>query len=185
MSLATLQILFVAVAGSLVFFWLIFALFGPRKIAMPGAIVLRYGSILQTSALIFALAPPTLMACVIWLLPWRDRQTLLIAGASFLATSVIAGLLLIEAVRSVVVLTEEEIMRYSPWKGKLTLRWADVEHVRYSTANRWFVLTGPSGAIRVSRHLEGMRGFADMVKRKVAAERWAEAGAAEALNALV
>src|SRR5215212_12255481 len=107
MTLNTLQLTFGAAASGMVVFWTVFALFGSRKVEAPGAVVLRYGSLLQTSALAFALAPPTLMACVIWLLPWRDKQSLAIAGVSFLAISVIAGLLLIEAVRCVILLSEE------------------------------------------------------------------------------
>jgi hypothetical protein len=74
--------------------------------------------------------------------------------------------------------TEDDLTRYSPWTGKAVLRWADVERVRYSAANRWFVVQGTSATIRVSRHLAGVRDFIDLVKRKLAPERWINAAQA-------
>jgi hypothetical protein len=177
--IGTLQVALVAVAGGIVFFWLLFALLGPRKHDGQNTIVvLRYGSVLQVLALIAALAPPNLMACIVWMGSWRSESELLMFGVSILGASAIAGLLLIEVVRAQIVLTEDGITRFSPWTGQATLRWADVESVRYSAVNRWFVVRATNATIRVSRHLVGVREFAETVKRKVAAERLSSAMAA-------
>ncbi len=181
MGIGTLRIALVVLAGGIVVFWLLFALLGSRKRDGQNAIVvLRYGSVLQMAALVFALAPPSLMACSVWLRPLENEMRLLTLGASFLATSVIGGLLLIEVVRGQIVVNEEGLTRFSPWTGQATLRWADVESVRYSAVNRWFVLRGSNASIRVSRHLKGMHTFAETVKRKVATERLS--AVAEVLN---
>lgn len=173
MSVITLQWTLLAVAGGMLFLWIVFALVGPRRNDVPSAIVeMRYGSLLQMFALLLALAPPTLMACVVWLWPWPNEQRLLVAGASFLATSVIAALPLIDVIRTVIVVSEDGVTRYSPWSGQATLRWADIQSVRYSTLNRWFVLRGPAASIRVSRHLTGWKEFAHTLQRKLARERW-------------
>src|ERR1051325_694887 len=177
--IGTLQVALVAVAGGIVFFWLLFALLGPRQHDGQNTIVvLRYGSVLQVLALIAALAPPNLMACIVWMGSWRSESELLMFGVSILGASAIAGLLLIEVVRAQIVLTEDGITRFSPWTGQATLRWADVESVRYSAVNRWFVVRATNATIRVSRHLVGVREFAETVKRKVAAERLSSAMAA-------
>ena len=159
--------------------WLMLAALGPRKADTPNALaVLRYGVILRSLALAFALAPPMMMLYAVWAFLWQTPAALNLAGVLFLAFSAVAGLLLIEVTRVQIVVAEDGITRSSPWSGLATLKWIDVERVRYSSVNQWFTVEGAGGTIRVSRHLEGISEFAGTLKRKVASERWASAARA-------
>lgn len=175
----TLQIVFVALASGLILFWLIFALFGPRKVDLPGVlVVLRYGSTLRVLALILAWMPPALMIYAIWSFFWRNDTVLVTAGVSFLTTSVIAGLFLIEVERTQIALSDEGIARDSPWKGRSLLKWDEIERVQYSALNRWLVLQGAGKSIRASLHLIGIGELVRMARSKLPAERYASAAAA-------
>jgi hypothetical protein len=54
----------------------------------------------------------------------------------------------------------------------VTLAWNEVESVRYSRLNSVFIVVGGGCTIRVSRYLAGVKVFADLVKRKLATERF-------------
>ncbi len=178
-----LQVAFLVLAASIIFFWLTYALTGPRKIDQSGLLhLLQYGWMVRTAALVLAVMPPVLMASVVWLLPWRNQGMLMLAGISFLATSVIAGLLLFEVEGVQIALSEEGISRFSRWGRPISLKWIDVERVGYSRLNRWFIVGGATQTIKVSRHLVGIAAFAAIVRRKVGVERCAEA--AQALDAV-
>jgi hypothetical protein len=172
----TLQIVFLVLAASVILLWLALAVRPSRKVELPNVIaVLRYGSFLRTVALILALAPPTIMVVLVWSLTWRSSSALAMAGTSLLVLSFLAGLLLIEVGTGQIVLAEEGITRFSFWTGWMTLKWSEVQRIRYSTVNRWFVVMGTAGTIRVSRHLAGTATFVETVQRKVASERYASA----------
>jgi hypothetical protein len=111
------------------------------------------------------------MGCAAWLLLWRDVATLAIAGGCFLVTSVIGALLLLEVESVQIAVTEDGLTRYSRWKKPVTLQWVEVEHIRYSTVNRWFVVAGVGRRIHVSRHLSGIAGFVEVMRRKLATAR--------------
>ena len=174
-----MQTVYVLLAVGLMLCWLLLAAFGPRKLDVPNALaVLRYGVTLRSLALAFALMPPLMMLYAVWAFLWQTPATLNFAGVLFLAFSAVAGLLLIEVTRVQIVITEEGITRFSPWTGLATMTWIDVERVRYSSVNQWFVVESACGLIRVSRHLEGIGEFAGTLKRKVPGERWASAASA-------
>jgi hypothetical protein len=175
----TLQIVFVALPVSLMLLWLSLAARGPRKIEVPNAIaVLRYGASLRTLALALALLLPMIMIYVIAVFPWGRDDRLIYAGAAYLMTCLAAGLGHIEVSRGQVCITEEGITRISPWKGRVTLAWMEVERVEYSSLNSVFVVIGAGRRMRVSRFLSGIKVFADTVKRKLATERFRPARAA-------
>jgi hypothetical protein len=177
--MSNLQIVFVGLAASMSLLWLLLAFTKRRSPELPGLVaVLRYGTLLRMGGLMIALAQQTVMIYFIVRIQWRTDTILAVAGLSFLLASVVAGLPLIEMARVQIALAEDSITHYSPWTGTRTLRWSEVDSVGYSVANRWFVLSSGERTIRVSRHLDGIAAFVDLVKRKVAAERWASATAA-------
>lgn len=179
MRMLALQTTFLVVAAAVVFFWLTYALTGPRKLKQADILhVLQYGWMLRTGALILALAPPVLMACFVVLVRWQNTGTLALAGIAFLATSVVGGLLLFEVEGIQIALTEEGVTRYARWGTPICVKWVDVERVSYSRLNRWFIIASVLRSIKVSRHLVGIAAFAAIVRRKVGAERCASAAAA-------
>lgn len=176
--MSNLQIVFVALPAGLMLIWLTLAALGPRKIDAPNRVaVLRHGPTLRTLALSFALLPPMVMIYVIAVFPWRTETMLINAGISFTMTCLIAGLALIEVTRGQVILTEDGITRMSPWRSLMALHWSEVQRVEYSSMNGVFVVIGAGHRMRVSRYLVGIKAFADVVKRKLGPERYAEAAA--------
>lgn len=169
-----MQTVYVALAATLLAAWLVLAVFGPRKLQMPGVLAeMRYGPLLRSLALALALVGPLIMMFGLWNFNWRNETRLNIAGAAFLATCIIMGLPLIEVTRAQVVVTEEGLTRFSPWSGPVALKWLAVERVRYSSVNRSFLVEGGGRRITVSRDLTGIGVFAATVKRKLATASWA------------
>lgn len=170
--MGTLQIVFVTLASGLILLWLFIGLFAPRKINVPDAVVvLGYGSALRVFALMVAWAPPGYAIYFLWNNPWQSDRDLTVAGISFLTVSVLAGLLLIEVERMRIAVTENGLTRFSPWTGRCELKWSEVERVEYSAINRWFILSGAAGTIRISRHLSNVAEFVKVARSKLAAER--------------
>jgi hypothetical protein len=78
--------------------------------------------------------------------------------------------------RGRVYLTDERIEAFSPWRGKFVARWSDIVSVKYSPANRWFVLKDRSGrTIRVSTMYVGASTFVDKLRAHTTRELNAEA----------
>ncbi|HZZ80207.1 MAG TPA: hypothetical protein VFE62_16960 [Gemmataceae bacterium] len=174
--MSTTQIVYVALAAGLMLAWLALAIFGPRRLAAPGVLAdMRYGVSLRCIALALALSAPMVMIYVIGTFEWKTEARVNIAGIALLAMSIIAGLLLIEVMRTQIILTEDALTRFSPWSGPATLNWSEVERVRYSAVNQWFLVEGAGRTIRVSRHLTGVNIFADLARRKLATAAWSGA----------
>lgn len=172
----TLQTVLVGLASALMLLWLVVVIRRPRKVDVAGVlVVLRYGSALRVLALILAWGAPALVIFALWNFPPRNEKTLLVAGIGFLALSAIPGLLLIEVERMQIAVTEDAIIRYSPWTGRCSVQWQDVQRIHYSTMNRWFIITAPTGKIRVSRHLLGVAEFIRTARRKLATNRYSGA----------
>ena len=109
---------------------------------------------------------------------WENETRLHIAGASFVITSIVMALPLLEVTRTQVVVTEEGLTRFSAWSGPITLKWTEIERIRYSIANQTFSVQGAGRIIRVSRHLTGVGVFAESVQRKLASATWSDAARA-------
>ena len=181
--MSTLQNFFIALGASLIAFWLIFALRKPRNLDVPDVLVrLRYGSALRVTALVLAWTPPAVMIYVVAKFAWSDDSRLMTAGVSFTAVSLVAGLLLIEAERLEIAVTETGLSRYSPWTGRGSLTWGEIERIEYSPLNRWLLITGAGRAIRLSRHLVSIGEFIKIARRKLAVERYV--GVVTIFNAL-
>jgi hypothetical protein len=172
-----MQTVWIVLAAGLMLAWLYLAVFGSPRAEAAGATVLCYGPFIRTLALLLALATPMIMIYVVWTFPWPNSSRMNLAGLSLFAFSIVGGLLLIDVTRMQVVVSEEGLARSSPWSGAVTLKWIEVERVRYSAVNRWFVVEGAGRTIRVSRHLAGIGAFVELLRRHVAAERLASAAA--------
>jgi hypothetical protein len=86
------------------------------------------------------------------------------------------GAIVVNDSRGRVYLTDEHVEAFSPWRGKLVVRWSDIASVKYSPGNRWFVLKDRSGlTIRVSTMYVGASTFADKLRARTAPELNAKA----------
>lgn len=176
--MTALQIVFVSLASCLMVFWLLVALRGPRKIVESGILVsLRYGSAFRIFALVLAWAPAAVTIYVLWNFHWRSNNALVAVGVGFLVASVISGLLVIEVERTHIALTEDAIIRQSPWTGKCIIPWSEVDRVGYSRLNRWFIVKSRTHTIRVSCLLVGIAEFVKIARRKLATDRYASVAA--------
>jgi hypothetical protein len=130
------------------------------------------------AALLLALAPPTAMAGVVWLYPWRSTTMLALASGVFLFFCILAGLLLLEVEGVQFTLTDDGLTRYSRWRKPQSLRWSEIERIEYSAFNRWFIVHGAGRTIHVSRFFVGVAAFVEMARRRVGMERCMAASAA-------
>jgi hypothetical protein len=177
--MSNLQLAFVSVASALMLLWLVVAIRGPRKIDEPGVLAaLRYGAALRVLALTLAWGAPAVVVYVVVVLVPRNPNTQFAVGIGLLALSAIPGLLLIEVERMQIAITEDAIVRYSPWTGKCVVKWGEVTRVSDSKVNRWFVVSSTGNTVRVSRHLTGIGEFVKIARRKLSAERYSGAAAA-------
>lgn len=155
----TAQILFLTAALALALFWIGVALTGRRRAStrMMVAAELHYGRFLRLFALVTALCVVTLTGYVVSEVRWRSLEQLCAAAGAFLALSGLGGLLLLETEKTRLYLTEDALIGESPWRRRRVIRWDEVQRVRYSGINRWFIIEGPAGqTIRVSRYLVGL-----------------------------
>lgn len=67
----------------------------------------------------------------------------------------------------------EAITKHSPWKGKLSLAWSEIQSIKYSPTNRWFVLHSARGKIRISNYLNGIGELLAIARERVPPEKWA------------
>jgi hypothetical protein len=144
--------------------------------------VLRYSRWWRIGSFLGAIAPLVMLVYAMHYFQWESPAKRNLGGFIYLALSVIVGLLLIEVSRVQIVLAEDAILRSSPWSGLASLKWSEVERIRYSMINRWFTAEGAGVVIRVSQNLSGIRIFADLVQRKVAPQHWADAARALAIK---
>jgi hypothetical protein len=177
--MSNLQVVFVSIAAALIFLWIVVAIFGMRKTDEPGTlVVLRYGSALRVLALVLAWGAPGIVIYVLWTFPPRDQNTFLAVGVGYLIACLIPGMLLIEVERTHIAVTEDELIRRSPWTGKCIVKWSEVTRVGYSRVNQWIVISAPAHTIRISRFVTGLREFVKIARRKLAPERYSGAAAA-------
>ncbi len=171
-----MKTVYVALACSMLAGWLLLAVFGSRKLDVPGALAnMRFGPALRSVVLILALIGPFMMLFVLNSSEWKNATRLNIAGVSFLVTCFFMALPLIEVTRTQIVVTEEGLTRFSAWSGPTMRKWSEIERIRYSAVNQSLIVEGCGRIIRVSRHLAGMDIFAATVKRKLASASWASA----------
>jgi hypothetical protein len=169
------RLIFLVLAAGMFAVWLVVAL---RRRKLPPAVnvigALHYGRWLRLFGLIVALSIPGLMAYVVWYFRWVDISHLIIAGVSLFAMSVLGGVLLLEAERVRLLITDKGLIGISPWRRKREVLWQEVDSVTYSPLNRWFVITGPGRRkIRASRSLVGIENLLKAVKANVPPPRYA------------
>jgi hypothetical protein len=97
----------------------------------------------------------------------EHTDNLLWVSGGFLLFWILVVLQIMET-RVKVLLDEESITLYSPWRGGQPMRWDDIETVRFSAASNWFVLTSKTGhKIRTSVFLRGTTTLVDYFARKL------------------
>ncbi len=169
--MTTLQSFFTALSALMVCGWLGVVRLRPAKIEAANIVAeLKYGRVLRITSMCLALTPPTLLCILVWRLNWRDQQMLILAGSSLLSLGFIPGVLLIEVARTRVILTQDAVVRVSPWRATSTLARSAIKSVRFSSINRTYDLLGDGPVMRVSRMLDGVQRFIELAKAKIPIE---------------
>jgi len=73
------------------------------------------------------------------------------------------------------VLTQEGIQRCSFWAGDSSLKWGDMETIKFSSQSKLFVVQGHGTKVRLSMYLDGIGDFVQQVSLKVPPQNWASA----------
>jgi hypothetical protein len=140
-----------------------------------GFFVLEYGLGLKAFA-IFAVGAFSLIgAMYIWAFvssPDHGGLSLtLIAGVwgTMLLLSTVLGL---EMFRSFCRFSQTQIMRQSPWTGKLSIDWQEIDSIMYDNFAQWYMIRSARGKIRLHRYLNGLGDFLAIAKARVPPERW-------------
>src|SRR5688500_11539179 len=110
----------------MVFVWLFLVIRRPPAPPTSDAVVLRYGGLLRMLAWLSALGIPALLIWVMAYLPLRPPNGVMVVGAGMLVFGVIGGLLLIETSRVRIIITDEGIHGFSPWRGERVIPWKQV-----------------------------------------------------------
>jgi len=106
-----------------------------------------------------------------------DLYGIILLGTPFLlfVFMTIYGLLEIFLTRLIV--SDQSIISFSPWRGRREFRWDEIESVSYSAKVGGLTLKGPDGKkIRASVYLAGSGQLTEELRRRVPKERWIASG---------
>jgi hypothetical protein len=82
----------------------------------------------------------------------------------------VSGYLLLECFFARLVVSQDGITSLSPWSGRRTFRWGEIDSIRYST---WYVIVGPGGKkIYASEYLSGFTELSAEFRQRIPPERW-------------
>jgi hypothetical protein len=94
---------------------------------------------------------------------------ILVVWGSLLLLSTILGL---EMFRSYCRFSSAQITRQSPWTGRLSIVWEEVDSITYDNFAQWYIVRSPRGKIRLHTYLNGLGDFLAIAKTRVPPERW-------------
>jgi hypothetical protein len=135
------------------------------------SLLFRYSAALRWFAIFAAFGIPIGITLLVVAYPPRGKEVWYVIGvyALFAALSVP---LFWETSRYYVRLTPTGIERRSAWGGLRSCDWDDLQEVRYSPLNSWFVFVAVSGEkIRVHTLLAGLNDLFQFVESRVPADR--------------
>jgi hypothetical protein len=149
----------------------------PPVDAASGAVVLRYHFLIRALSVPVALFPLALVV-LLFVFPPKDRAEVLAAAGVLVGFTLAGAFLLLETWLFRVIVTDQEVIRHSPWRRPVLIPWDEVVEVSYSRLNSWFVLTASDGRkVRVAQLLSGVPTFAARVQRHLRPEVYADARA--------
>lgn len=153
----------VIVAAVVYLLWAVLVLLplGPIQ-PVTDPVVVRHGWVMRGLAILCAFVPAAIVVLAVVTDASGPDIYAIIGLIVFM--SLLVSLLLLEAARVRLVVSEEGVQLDSPWRRQRFMRWEDVFEVRYSQSAQWFILYGKDGGkIRASTWLDGImalvRGF--------------------------
>jgi hypothetical protein len=165
------QIATVIVAAVVYLVWAVLVLLplGPIQ-PVTDPVVVRHGWLIRGLAILCAFVPAAIVVLA-FVTDASGPDIYAIIGL-IVFMSLLVSLLLLEAVRVRLVVSEEGVQLDSPWRGQRFMRWEDVLEVRYSESAQWFILYSKDGRkLRASTWLDGIialvRGFREHLPRVI------------------
>jgi|GEM_PF-5065191 len=99
---------------------------------------------------------------------WTPGLVLTVVGSIWL----IAGPLAVEVFGAWCRFSPSLIVRHSSWKGTLSVRWEEIEWIRYDMSSERYLIRTPRGTIHLHNYLDGLPEFVELARSRIPAERW-------------
>src|SRR5438128_198441 len=107
-----------------------------------GALQFRHSGLFRGISYFFAFGPPLgITALVVFNPPKNDGEVLIVAGL-YAFFAVLSTPLLWESVCFSLTVSAEGLDCQSPWRGRHFFAWSEVEEVKFSSVNSWFIIRG-------------------------------------------
>jgi hypothetical protein len=128
--------------------------------------VFRYSATLRIFAMAMTIGCPLAVTAAVFFLPRKEDDTWPILGTYAL----FAGLSLPlwwETSRFSLTLLPAGFVCQSPWRGRRFMLWNELEEVRFSSMNMWFIAVGRGEKIRISCFVTGISQFLDRCEQYI------------------
>jgi hypothetical protein len=150
------QLATVIVAAVVYLVWAVLVLLplGPIQ-PVTDPVVVRHGWLMRGLAILCSFVPAAIVVLA-FVTDAQGEDIYAIIGL-IVFMSLLVSLLLLEAVRVRLVVSDEGVQLDSPWRGQRFIFWKDVSEVRFSQSAHWFILYARDGRkIRASTWLAGV-----------------------------
>jgi hypothetical protein len=141
-----------------------------------GEFVLRYSPPLRVFAVAGGFGFPVAVMLMVLLKPPQRPEDILATEIGLLLFKLLGWVLLQETYMFRVVVSEEELVSYSPWRRTRVIRWDEVAEVESVCPKSWFVFTAwDRQQIHVPLGVEGLSLLVNAMRRHLPPERYARA----------
>jgi hypothetical protein len=148
---------------------------GPKVDEQARTFTVEYSWLIKGIGLVTGLGMPLLVIGLMFVVRFRTERDVYAAGGLLLFFGLLGGWLLLESMRVRVVVSEQGVVGYSPWRAVRSFRWDEVKQVYFSQTSN-FVIVGPGGKkIKVNVLLTGVRELCLAFKRFLPPEVYAGA----------
>jgi hypothetical protein len=130
----------------------------PGKIdPATGKLTMRYSLALRIMGWLLGIVVPIGFVVLLFIIPFEKPNDAWIAGGMLAFFTLLGGFLLIETQRFRVIVSDEGIESFSPWRPKRVLSWDEITSVKHYSNTSFFVFRGRGGTrIRMPLWLTGL-----------------------------
>ena len=141
----------------------------PRHAPGPHQLLLRYNALFRWFTYLAAIGIPVGLTALLYFQPPRGIERWYVLGLD-LTIAALTLPLVWEASRFYLFANPDGLESRSAWRGSRFLAWDDIQEVRYSTMNSWFVFRATNGdKIRVSGFVAGLKSLLALVEQRLSA----------------
>jgi hypothetical protein len=141
-----------------------------------GEVILRYSPPLRVFAVAGGFVFPVAVLVMVLLKPPQKPDDILAAEIGLLVLKLLGWVLLLETFRFRVVVSEEALVSYSPWRRSRAIRWDEVAAVESVCPKSWFVFTAwDRRQIHVPLYVAGLAQLVHSMRQHLPPERYTRA----------